>query len=164
MPRPGSVGQRLPYQRAKTISIDDNGRWHDLAVGEVGHLVISGPTVFPGYVMNRGSDGFVLDGNGKFVDGWLDTGDLAWIDHEDFVRLTGRAKDLIIRGGHNIDPAMIEDALLAHPELTGAAAVGRPDEHAGEVPVAYVKVVAGAPATAHELQAWAPGAESCSTA
>ena len=105
--------------------------------------------------MSRGSDGFVLDGKGKLVDGWLDTGDLAWIDHEGFVHLTGRAKDLIIRGGHNIDPAMIEDALLAHPDVTGAAAVGRPDEHAGEVPVAYVTVVAGAPATAQELQAWA---------
>jgi fatty-acyl-CoA synthase len=164
LPRPGSVGQRLPYQRAKTISIDDNGRWHDLAVCEVGHLVISGPTVFPGYVMNRGSDGFVLDGNGKFVDGWLDTGDLAWIDHEDFVHLTGRAKDLIIRGGHNIDPADDRRRPAGASRCDGRGGGRPPDEHAGEVPVAYVTVVAGAPATAHELQAWAPGAESCSTA
>ena len=52
--------------------------------------------------------------------------------------LTGRAKDLIIRGGHNIDPRVIEDALLAHPAVGAAAAVGRPDRHSGEVPVAYV--------------------------
>jgi fatty-acyl-CoA synthase len=71
------------------------------------------------------------------------------------VYLTGRAKDLIIRGGHNIDPAMIEEALLAHPDVTGAAAVGRPDVRAGEVPVAYVVVVPGATVTGDELLAWA---------
>ena len=104
-PRPGSVGQRLPYQRVKTVRIDDDGRWWDVPAGEVGNLAISGPTVFPGYVTARTSDGYVLDGLGKLNDGWLDTGDLAWVDDEGFVHLTGRAKDLIIRGGHNIDPA-----------------------------------------------------------
>jgi fatty-acyl-CoA synthase len=69
--------------------------------------------------------------------------------------LTGRAKDLIIRGGHNIDPAMVEDALLAHPEVTGAAAVGWPDVHAGEVPVAYVTVAAGMTSTEEQLRRWA---------
>ena len=101
-------------------------------------LAISGPTVFPGYVIGRDENGYVLDGLGKLVDGWLDTGDLARVDEDGFVYLSGRAKDLIIRGGHNIDPAVIEDALLAHPQVTAAAAVGRPDAHAGEVPVAYV--------------------------
>jgi fatty-acyl-CoA synthase len=154
-PRPGSVGQRLPYQHIKTVRIDDNGRWHDLPCGEVGNLAISGPTVFPGYVTARSSDGYVLDGLGKLNDGWLDTGDLAWVDTDGFVHLTGRAKDLIIRGGHNIDPATIEDALLAHPDVTAAAAVGRPDARAGEVPVAYVTVTPGSSATEVELQAWA---------
>jgi len=154
-PRPGSVGQRLPYQHIKTVRIDDAGRWHDLPHGEVGNLAINGPTVFPGYVTARSDDSYVLDGLGKLNDGWLDTGDLAWVDAEGFVHLTGRAKDLIIRGGHNIDPAMIEDALLAHPDVTGAAAVGRPDVHAGEVPVAYVTVATGGSATEDELQTWA---------
>ena len=71
------------------------------------------------------------------------------------MRLVGRAKDLIIRGGHNIDPAVIEDALLEHREVTAAVAVGRPDAHAGEVPVAYVTLAAGAAATETELRAWA---------
>lgn len=154
-PRPGSVGQRLPYQRVKTVRIDDDGRWHDLPRGAVGNLAICGPTVFPGYVTARTNDSYVLDGLGKLHDGWLDTGDLAWVDAEGFVHLTGRAKDLIIRGGHNIDPATIEDALLAHPDVTGAAAVGRPDIHAGEVPVAYVTVASGGSVTEDELQAWA---------
>ena len=92
-----------------------------------GVLAISGPTVFPGYVTGRDEHGHVLDGLGKLVDGWLDTGDLARVDDDGFVHLAGRAKDLIIRGGHNIDPAIIEDALLAHPQVTAAAAVGRPD-------------------------------------
>jgi fatty-acyl-CoA synthase len=154
-PRPGSVGQRLPYQRVKTVRIDDDGRWHDLSRGAVGNLAICGPTVFPGYVTARTNDSYVLDGLGKLHDGWLVTGDLAWVDAEGFVHLTGRAKDLIIRGGHNIDPATIEDALLAHPDVTGAAAVGRPDIHAGEVPVAYVTVASGGSVTEDELQAWA---------
>jgi fatty-acyl-CoA synthase len=154
-PRPGSVGQRMPYQRLKTVRIDEHGQWHDLPADAVGNLVINGPTVFPGYVTGRGPDGFVLDGQGKLVDGWLDTGDLARVGTDGFVHLTGRAKDLIIRGGHNIDPAMVEDALLAHPDVTGAAAVGRPDAHSGEVPVGYVTLRAGAETTGAQLNDWA---------
>ncbi|ORA32470.1 acyl-CoA synthetase [Mycobacterium aquaticum] len=154
-PRPGAVGQRFPYQQVKTVRIDDDGQWHDLPTGEVGNLAISGPTVFPGYVTARTVNGYVLDGLGKLNDGWLDTGDLAWVDGDGFVHLTGRAKDLIIRGGHNIDPATIEDALLAHPDVTGAAAVGRPDVHAGEVPVAYVTLCRDATATPESLRQWA---------
>jgi fatty-acyl-CoA synthase len=154
-PRPGSVGQRLPYQHVKTVRVDEDGRWHDLPRSAVGNLAISGPTVFPGYVTARTNDSYVLDGFGKLDDGWLDTGDLAWVDADGFIHLTGRAKDLIIRGGHNIDPAMIEDVLLAHPDVTGAAAVGRPDVHSGEVPVAYVTVASGGSVTEEELRTWA---------
>ena len=154
-PRSGSVGQRLPYQRMKAVGVAADGSWEDLPAGQTGVLAISGPTVFPGYVVGRGEHGHVLDGMGKLIDGWLDTGDLAAVDEDGFVRLAGRAKDLIIRGGHNIDPAIVEDALLAHPHVTAAAAVGRPDVHAGEVPVAYVTVAADAAVTEHELREWA---------
>ncbi len=64
---------------------------------------------------------------------------------------------MIIRGGHNIDPATIEDGLLEHPEVTAAAAVGRPDPHSGEVPVAFVTVAAGSKLTTDELESWARG-------
>ena len=154
-PRPGAVGQRLPYQQVKAVQVTADGQWVDLPPGQVGVLAISGPTVFPGYVTDRRPDGPVLDGMGKLRDGWLDTGDLAWVDVDGFIHLAGRAKDLIIRGGHNIEPAVIESVLLAHPAVTAAQAVGRPDVHAGEVPVAFVTLAPGATATPEELRAWA---------
>ncbi|TCO11878.1 fatty-acyl-CoA synthase [Kribbella steppae] len=154
-PRPGSVGQRLPYQHVRAVEITADGEWIDLPAGRVGVLAISGPTVFPGYVTGRTPDGPVLDGMGKLRDGWLDTGDLARVDPDGFIHLAGRAKDLIIRGGHNIDPAVIERVLLAHPAVTAAQAVGRPDLHAGEVPVAFVTLAPGVRATPEELRAWA---------
>ena len=153
--RPGSVGQRLPYQRMRAVRVGSDGTWEDLPAGETGLLAISGPTVFPGYVTDRDANGHVFDGLGKLRDGWLDTGDLARLDADGFVYLAGRAKDLIIRGGHNIDPAIIEEALLTHPQVTAASAVGRPDVHAGEVPVAYVTLAPGATVTEDELSDWA---------
>jgi fatty-acyl-CoA synthase len=152
--RPGAVGLRLPYLQTKVIAVDTTGQWVDLKPGQVGILAIKGPTVFPGYVTGRGPHGPLLDDLGKVRDGWLDTGDLARIG-DGFVYLTGRSKDLIIRGGHNIDPAEIEDTLLTHPAVTGAQAVGRPDIHSGEVPVAFVTVAPGAVTTPEELQDWA---------
>ncbi|MEP9416100.1 acyl-CoA synthetase [Gordonia sp. VNQ95] len=150
----GTVGQRMPYQQVKAVRIDGDD-WTDLPAGEVGSLVISGPTVFLGYVAAHGDNGFELTGAGKLHDGWLDTGDLGSVDERGFIRLTGRAKDLIIRGGHNIDPADVEDALLSHPDVTGSGVVGRPDPHSGEVPVAYVTLRADAKADEATLLAWA---------
>ena len=156
-----AVGQRLPYQQIKAVSIDPvNGDWTDLPPGQAGTLAIGGPVVFPGYLVGRDHNGPVLDGQGKLRGGWLDTGDLGSVDSAGFVRLTGRAKDLIIRGGHNIDPAVIEEALRAHPRVRDVSAVGRPDRHAGEVPVAYVVLTEGpddAPVDEAELVAWAAG-------
>ena len=154
-PRSGTVGQRLPYQEARTVRIDEaTGDWMFLPEHEVGTLVLRGPNIFAGYLVDTGS-GREVHAGGKVKDGWLDTGDLASVDDDGFIRLAGRAKDLIIRGGHNIDPATIEDGLLEHPDVTAAAAVGRPDPHAGEVPVAFVTIAAGSKLTADGLEAWA---------
>ncbi|HUO70977.1 MAG TPA: acyl-CoA synthetase [Solirubrobacteraceae bacterium] len=153
--RPGAVGQRFPYQEARAVATDETtGNWTFLGENEVGTLVLRGPNIFAGYVAEAGSGRAVLP-EGKIRDGWLDTGDLASVDGDGFIYLAGRAKDLIIRGGHNIDPAAIEDALLEHPDVTAAAAVGRPDPHAGEVPVAYVVIAAGSELTADDLEGWA---------
>lgn len=154
-PRHGTVGQRLPYQEVRAVAVDEEtGVWRDLPAGEVGRLVIRGPNVFAGYLV-PGPDGPVPERGDKVRDGWLDTGDLGSVDVDGFIRLAGREKDLIIRGGHNVDPAVIEEALLDHDAVTAAGAVGRPDPHAGEVPVAYVTVAPGAEVTEETLQAWA---------
>ncbi|MFF2555008.1 acyl-CoA synthetase [Nocardia sp. NPDC058058] len=154
-PRPGAVGQRMPYQRVAVIRSADDEAWDRLPAGETGVLAISGPTVFAGYVTGRDHRGHRLEALETVVDGWLSTGDLAHIDQDGFIHLHGRAKDLIIRGGHNIDPASIEDVLLSHPQVSAAGAVGRPDVHAGEVPVAYVALTPDADIAEGELVQWA---------
>ena len=82
---------------------------------------------------------------------YLRTGDLGRIDEDGYLWITGRAKDLIIRGGHNIDPAEIEEALAGHEAVGFAGAIGQPDAHAGEIPCAYVELVGGGSATPEEL-------------
>ena len=153
--QPGSVGQRLPYQDVRAARIDeDTKEWEFLPAGEVGTIVLRGPNVFAGYLTPT-DEGTIVDSRGKIKDGWLDTGDLGSVDAQGYLWLVGRVKDLIIRGGHNIDPGVIEDALLDHPAVAAAAAIGAPDAHSGEVPVAYVALTPGAEVTEHELQAWA---------
>ena len=153
--RTGSVGRVLPGQQVKAVRIGEDGWWTDCALGQTGVLAIGGPAVFAGYVTDPRRGGPRVSQEGVVRDGWLDTGDLGRVDADGFVYLTGRAKDLIIRGGHNIDPRVIEDALLAHPAVTAAAAVGRPDRHSGEVPVAYVVPAGPGPFDEAELLAWA---------
>ncbi|MGP3914895.1 acyl-CoA synthetase [Nonomuraea sp. 10N515B] len=149
--RPGSVGQRLPYQTLVAAKVDEaSGTVRPLPAGETGELVIGGPTVFAGYLRRDGNRRWVsADG---VVDGWLRTGDLGFV-RDERIHLRGRQKDLIIRGGHNIDPAVIEDALLGHPAVAAAGAVGRPDRTSGEVPVAFVALSATG-ITVEELMAW----------
>jgi fatty-acyl-CoA synthase len=153
--RPGSVGRVLPGQQIKAVRMRGDGSWADCAPGETGLLVISGPTVFAGYVTDPAAGGPRVSRGDIVRDGWLNTGDLGCIDADGFVYLTGRAKDLIIRGGHNIDPRVIEEGLLSHPAVTAAAAVGRPDRHSGEVPVAYVVPADPGRFDEAELLAWA---------
>ena len=156
--RPGSVGRALPGQQVKAVRIGDDGSWADCAPGETGVLAIGGPAVFAGYVTDPALGGPRVSREGVVRDGWLNTGDLGSVDADGFVYLTGRAKDLIIRGGHNIDPRVIEEALLRHPAVRGAAAVGRPDRHSGEVPVAYVVPAGPGRFDEAELLAWAAAA------
>jgi fatty-acyl-CoA synthase len=153
--RSGSVGQRLQYQDVRAARIDEaTGKWEFLPTGEVGTIVLRGPNVFAGY-LTPDADRPVVDSRGKIKDGWLDTGDLGSVDSRGYLWLVGRVKDLIIRGGHNIDPAVIEDALLEHPDVAAAAAVGAPDAHSGEVPIAYVALVPGAGVDEDVLGKWA---------
>ena len=153
--RPGSVGRVLPGQQVKAVRIGDDGSWADCAPGQTGLLVIGGPAVFAGYVTDPALGGHRVSREDIVRDGWLKTGDLGSVDADGFVSLAGRAKDLIIRGGHNIDPRVIEEALRRHPAVCDAAAVGRPDRHSGEVPVAYVVPAGPGRFDEAELLAWA---------
>jgi fatty-acyl-CoA synthase len=118
-------------------------------------LAIGGTAVFAGYVTDPALGGPRVSREDIVRDGWLKTGDLGSVDADGFVSLAGRAKDLIIRGGHNIDPRTIEEALRRHPAVCDAAAVGRPDRHSGEVPVAYVVPAGSGRFDEAELLAWA---------
>jgi len=149
-PRYGSAGLRLPYTQIKIVDIDDAGQiTREHGVDEIGLVVVKGPSVTPGYVEPEANNGKLLP------DGWFNSGDLGRIDSDGYLWITGRAKDVIIRGGHNIDPTVIEETLLKHPDVVLAAAVSMPDSYAGELPVAYVQLVPGAKTTAEEVQAFA---------
>ena len=145
--RPGSVGLRLPYIEVRIADVAPDGAIRgDCALGEIGHVLMRGPQVTPGYLDPRHDRGAML------AEGWLDSGDLGRLDAEGYVWLTGRSKDLIIRGGHNIDPVVIEEALNRHPAVETAAAVGLPDTYAGELPMVFVQLRPNAMATPDELR------------
>lgn len=146
----GSTGLRLPFTAVQAFSMDQ-GRAVIAApceAGETGVIALSGLNVGPGYSDEQLNAGTFEPG------GWLVSGDLGHVDEEGRVFITGRAKDVIIRGAHNIDPGQIENALLQHPAVLSAAAVGQPDSYAGELPVAFVTLKEGARADEAELLAF----------
>ncbi|WP_299412099.1 acyl-CoA synthetase [uncultured Sulfitobacter sp.] len=145
----GSVGVEFPYCRVRIIKGTPDGHV-DAAVDEVGEICVSNPGVFPGNTYTEADKNKDL----YYDDIYLRTGDLGRKDEDGYIWITGRAKDLIIRGGHNIDPAEIEEALLGHEAVAFAGAIGQPDAHAGEVPCAFVELVDGASVTTEELMAF----------
>jgi fatty-acyl-CoA synthase len=144
--RLGSVGHAVPYSKVRVVKIDANGRYAgDCAVNEIGVVAMHGPGVFSGYLSESHN-------RGAFVEpGWVNSGDLGRLDEEGYLWITGRAKDLIIRGGHNIDPLPVEEILFQHPAVALAALVGQPDAYAGELPLAYVQLKPDAKTTPGEL-------------
>ncbi|WP_425046277.1 acyl-CoA synthetase [Primorskyibacter sp. S87] len=142
----GSVGIPFPYTDVKILRDTTDGP-ADCGVDEIGEICISNPGVFAGNTYTEADKNADLYHYGTH----LRTGDLGRIDEDGYLWITGRAKDLIIRGGHNIDPAEIEEALLGHEAVAFAGAIGQPDAHAGEVPCAFVELVEGASVTPDEL-------------
>ncbi len=141
----GSVGWALPYTQVVVRRLEANGRLGSpCEADEIGVITVSGPHVSPGY-RNPEHDAGIFEG------GVLNSGDLGYTDEQGRVHIAGRAKDLIIRSGHNIDPLLIENAMATHPAVALAAAVGMPDAYAGELPVCYVALRPGASATEDEL-------------
>ncbi|MBC2715995.1 MAG: acyl-CoA synthetase [Desulfobacteraceae bacterium] len=140
----GSVGLRIPYQEMK-IFVEEKDNFRPADTDEIGCICIKGPNVFSGYLEEEHNKGIWLK------DGWFNTGDLGRQDADGYLWLTGRKKDLIIRGGHNIDPESIEDPLYRLPGVKFAAAVGCPDAYAGEIPVVYVQLQEGTDLTKEKI-------------
>ncbi|MBE7941524.1 MULTISPECIES: AMP-binding protein [Ramlibacter] len=148
----GSAGLRLPYSQVRVVPWRD-GRaqlGEDCPAGQTGVAVLRGPHVSPGYT-DPARDA------GMFEDGWLISGDLGHLDAQGYLHITGRAKDVIIRGSHNIDPQLVEEAFLAHPAVGMCAVVGEPDAHAGEVACAFVMLKPGVQADADTVLAQVAG-------
>jgi acyl-CoA synthetase (AMP-forming)/AMP-acid ligase II len=148
----GSVGIPLPYTHVRILHAKGDGSvQRECGPDEVGEICVANPGVFEGSTYTE------MDKNrGLFAEGrYLRTGDLGRLDADGYLFITGRAKDLIIRGGHNIDPALIEEALMGHKAVAFVGAIGQPDAHAGELPCAYVELVKGASASVADLAAFA---------
>jgi len=145
----GSIGIPFPYTDIKIVKGSADGDV-EAGVDEIGEICVANPGVYVGNTYTEEDKNKGL----YYNDTHLRTGDLGRVDEDGYLWITGRAKDLIIRGGHNIDPAEIEEALLGHEAVGFAGAIGQPDSHAGEVPCAYVELVEGASATPDELMAF----------
>ena len=149
----GSVGFALPYTDVKMFMETAEGL-RECGTDEVGEICVSNPGVNVGNTYteaDKNVDLYHRYGNRDY----LRTGDLGRVDSDGYIWITGRAKDLIIRGGHNIDPAEIEEALAGHEAVAMVGAIGQPDAHSGELPCAFVELVAGASVTPDELRAYA---------
>lgn len=151
----GSVGIPAPYTDVKMLEIGPDGR----AIAEsepdiIGEICVNGPGITPNntYTEQNRNDGMFVEHDGKV---YLRSGDLGYKDEDGYIFITGRAKDLIIRGGHNIDPGLIEETLIGHKDVSFVGAIGQPDAHSGELPAAYVELVDGATATVQELMDYA---------
>ena len=148
-PRYGSAGLRNPYTQIKIVHLDARGQIARVCdTDEVGVVLVKSPGTTSGYI---GAD---RDPTIFMNEGWINNGDLGRLDADGYLWLTGRAKDLIIRSGHNIDPRVIEDVLYQHRAVFMAAAVGKPDAYAGELPVAYVQLLEKSTVGEDELEAF----------
>jgi acyl-CoA synthetase (AMP-forming)/AMP-acid ligase II len=128
--RHGSSGQAVPSTECRIVNPET---LEDMAPGEEGELWVRGPQVMKGYLNNPDATAETLT-----EDGWLRTGDLAIIDADGFMFIRDRLKELIKYKGFQVAPAEVEAALIAHEGMVDAAVIGKPDEEAGEAPVAFV--------------------------
>jgi acyl-CoA synthetase (AMP-forming)/AMP-acid ligase II len=145
--RPGALGRLVPGMEAVVVDRDDGTR---LGAGETGELWLRGPQLMDGYLGDPTATAATID-----AQGWLHTGDLAQFDDDGYLYVVDRLKELIKCRGYQVAPAQLEAELVQHPAVADAAVVGRPDEEAGELPVAYVALrSAAAPA---EIGAWLAG-------
>ena len=142
--RVSSVGRKLPEVEVRIVSVETG---EDCEPGEQGELWTRGYHVMRGYYKMEDKTREVING-----EGWLHTGDLAVMDEEGYVRITGRAKDMIIRGGENVYPREIEEFLYTHPEISDVQVYGVPDEKYGEQVAAAIKLRPDSDLTAEDIK------------
>ncbi len=143
--KPMSIGQPVPATDIRLVDVETGGV---VGVGERGELQIKGPQVMLGYFDEPAATAASIE------DGWLHSGDVAYMDDEGYFFIVDRIKDLIINGGFNVYPRVIEEAIAANPAVDEVTVIGAPDSVRGEVPIAFVKLRAGATLTADALQAF----------
>jgi len=144
-----TVGCAMPNTEVKIVSRDTGAT---LPTGERGELCARGYLVMTGYDDDPEATAHAVD-----ADGWLHTGDCAVMDADGYFCITGRAKDMIIRGGENIFPAEIENFLQTHPKVADVQVIGIPDEKLGEVVVAWIRLHAGVVAAPEEIREFCHG-------
>ncbi len=147
--RVGSVGKVMPHQEQKIV---DPGTGKVVPRGQQGELCYRGYQVMRGYYNNP-------DGTRQTIDdaGWLHSGDLALMDEQGYVRITGRLKDMICRGGEKIFPREVEEFLFTHPRIAEVAVIGMPDKYYGEEVMAWVRLKAGETMSGEELRGFCKG-------
>ena len=147
--RTETVGTNLPHQEVKVVDIKTG---MTVPVGIIGEICFRGHHVMRGYYNDPVATAKAID-----AQGWLHSGDLGTLDADGYVRITGRLKDMIIRGGENIYPAEIEEFLFAHPKIAQVAVFGVPDEFYGEEVMAWIQPHAGSTLTEDELKTFCKG-------
>jgi long-chain acyl-CoA synthetase len=144
--KPGSIGLPFPGTEIEMRSLEDPDV--TLAPGETGEICIKGPQVMKGYWQRPDATAEVLK------DGWLRTGDVGYMDADGYVFLVDRLKDLILCGGYNVYPRVIEEACYEHPAVEEVTVIGIPDSYRGQSPKAFVKLREGAALTEEDLLAF----------
>ena len=147
--KPGSVGVLVANAEARIVDPDTG---ESVGANRRGELWVRGPMVMVGYHRNPEATAQTKD-----ADGWLHTGDIGYVDEDGYLFVVDRLKELIKYKGFQVPPAELEGLLLTHPAVADAAVIGQPDEEAGELPVAFVVLKAGAAATAEDLRAFVAG-------
>lgn len=146
--KPGSCGIPVPNARIRIADLDDPER--EAAPGVAGELCISGPNVLLGYWRNPGATAQSMT-----ADGFFRSGDVARMDEDGCVFIVDRTKDMLLCGGYNVYPRIIEEAIYEHPAVEEVCVIGVPDEYRGQSPKAFVKLRRGAPGcTLAEMQAF----------
>jgi fatty-acyl-CoA synthase len=147
--RTATVGHNLPHQEVKIV---DTGSGRTVPLGATGEICFRGYHVMRGYYNDPEATARAVD-----AQGWLHSGDLGSMDKDGYVQITGRLKDMVIRGGENIYPREIEDFLFTHPKIAEIAVFGIPDDFYGEELVAWIKLHAGETCTGKEIQEFCRG-------